>query len=118
MAIRVIGEVTKEKLEICRKANKIVEEELRKNKIYDKFWQAFAILCNDKATGIKGDERSYGYIVIIRIVESEEAMTTNYARVSFDVLDRISKRITNKIKNVTWVTYAISDKPPATIEAQ
>lgn len=118
LAVRIIGEITEEKLEICRKANKIVEEELIKADLYDKVWQAFAIVGDDKATGIKGDERSYGYIVTVRIVDSTDAMTASWSRVPYDLLDSISKRITSEIQNVTWVTYAIVDKPPATIEPQ
>jgi GMP synthase (glutamine-hydrolysing) len=118
LAVRIIGEVTEEKLEICRKANKIVEEELVKAKLYDKVWQAFAIVGDDRATGIKGDERSYGYIVTVRIVDSIDAMTASWSRVPYELLDSISKRITNEIPNVTWVTYAIVDKPPSTIEPQ
>ncbi|MBO3801118.1 MAG: glutamine-hydrolyzing GMP synthase [Thermoproteota archaeon] len=118
LAVRIIGEVTEEKLEICRKANKIVEEELIKANLYDKVWQAFAIVGDDKATGVKGDERSYGYIVTVRIVESVDAMTASWSRVPYDLLDSISKRITNEISNVTWITYAIVDKPPSTIEPQ
>jgi GMP synthase (glutamine-hydrolysing) len=118
LAVRIIDEITEEKLEICRKANKIVEEELLKNGIYEKVWQAFAIVGDDRATGIKGDERSYGYIVTVRIVESVDAMTATWSRIPYGILDSIAKRITNEIPKVTWITYAIVDKPPATIEPQ
>ncbi|MHC1635130.1 MAG: glutamine-hydrolyzing GMP synthase [Candidatus Methanospirareceae archaeon] len=116
LAARIIGEVTEEKLRICREASHIVEEELRKSGWYDKVWQAFAIVGDDVATGVLGDARSVGRIVTIRVVESEEAMTADFVKLPYDILEKISKRITNEIEGVTWVTYAISSKPPSTIE--
>lgn len=118
LAVRVIGEVTEEKLRICREASSIVEEELQKHKLYDKVWQAFAVVGDDKAVGVLGDTRSYGYIVSVRIVQSTDAMTADWVRVPYKVLEGISNRITNEIPNVTWVTYVVSSKPPATIEPQ
>ncbi|MGH9934574.1 MAG: glutamine-hydrolyzing GMP synthase [Nitrososphaerales archaeon] len=118
LAVRIVGEVTKEKVEICRKASKIVEDELVKANMYDKVWQAFAMLGDDKAVGVLGDERVYGNIVTIRIIESVDAMTADWARIPYDLLEKISNRITNEIEGVTWVTYAVSSKPPATIEPQ
>jgi len=116
LAVRIIGEVTAEKLSICRRASAIIEDELRKAKLYDKVWQAFAIVGDDKAVGVLGDERRYGYIVTIRVVESLDGMTADWAHLPSELLERISSRITNEIPNVTWVTYAISSKPPSTIE--
>ncbi len=116
LAARVIGEVTEEKLKICREASDIVEAELKNNGWYDKVWQAFAIVGDDVATGVLGDARSLGRIVTIRVVESKEAMTADFVKLPYEVLESISKRITNEVKGVTWVTYAISSKPPATIE--
>lgn len=116
LAARIIGEVTPAKLRICRDASAIVEEELRTSGFYDQTWQAFAMVGDDLATGVLGDERSLGHIVIIRAVESVEAMTADFARLPYDVLERISNRITNEINGVTWVAYAISSKPPSTIE--
>ncbi len=116
LAARIIGEVTPDKLRICRDAGAIVEEELKNSGLYDKTWQAFAMVGDDLATGVLGDERSLGHIVVIRAVESVEAMTADFARLPYDLLERISNRITNEISGVTWVTYAISSKPPSTIE--
>jgi len=118
LAVRIIGEVTEEKLRICKKASRIVEEELIKAGLYDKVWQAFAIVGDDKAVGVLGDGRVYGNIVSIRIVESMDAMTADWVRLPYDILAKISNRITNEVEGVTWVTYVISSKPPATIEPQ
>lgn len=118
LAVRVIGEVTNEKLRIVKRASAIVENVLLEEKIYHKVWQAFAIVGNDKAVGILGDERVYGHIVTIRIVESIDAMTADWAKIPHKVLEKISTKITNEIENVTLVTYAISSKPPSTIEPQ
>ncbi len=116
LAARVIGEVTDEKLRICREASHIVEDELRRNGWYHKVWQAFAMVGDDLATGVMGDARMLGRIVTVRIVESREAMTADFVKLPYDVLEKISRRITNEVKGVTWVTYAISSKPPSTIE--
>lgn len=118
LAVRIIGEVTEEKLRICREASSIVEEELKRHNLYDKVWQAFAIVGDDKAVGVLGDARSYGYIVSVRVVQSTDAMTADWVRLPYKVLERISNRITNEVPGVTWVTYVISSKPPATIEPQ
>jgi GMP synthase (glutamine-hydrolysing) len=118
LAVRIIGEVTEEKLRICREASSIVEEELQKHNLYDKVWQAFAIVGDDKAVGVLGDARCYGYIVSVRVVQSIDAMTADWVKLPYKVLERISSRITNEVSGVTWVTYAISSKPPATIEPQ
>ncbi|MFZ8838946.1 MAG: glutamine-hydrolyzing GMP synthase [Pyrobaculum sp.] len=116
LAVRIIGPFTREKLEIVRKATKIVEEELERVGLLRKVWQAFATVGDDKWVGVKGDKRSVGYIVAVRIVESEDAMTADWARLPYDVLERISARITSEIPQVTMVTYAITTKPPSTIE--
>ena len=118
LAVRVIGEVTSEKVRISKHASKIVEEELMSAGFYDKVWQAYAAVGNDKAVGVLGDERIYGYIVIIRVVDSADAMTANWTRLPYDLIGRISNRITNEVDGVAWVTYAVSSKPPATIEPQ
>jgi GMP synthase (glutamine-hydrolysing) len=118
LAVRVVGEVTEEKLRICREASAIIEEELKRAKLYDKVWQAFAFVGDDKAVGVLGDERKYGYIVTVRIVESVDAMTADWVKLPYSLLERISNRITNEVEGVTLVTYAISSKPPATIEPQ
>ncbi len=118
LAVRVIGEVTSEKLNICRKAGKIVEEELIAAGIYSDVWQAFAVVGDDRAVGVVGDKRRYGRIVTIRAVSSVDAMTADWVRLPYEVMGRMSGRITNEVDGVTMVTYAISSKPPATIEPQ
>ena len=116
LAVRIIGEVTEEKLEICREANAIVEEELRRSGLYDKVWQGFAVVCSDKWVGVMGDERVEGYIVIVRIVESVDGMTADWHKIDHEILERISNRITREIPKVTMVAYAATSKPPSTIE--
>ncbi len=118
LAVRIIGKFTPEKLTICRESSSIVEEELKKSNIHDTVWQAFAMVGDDKAVGVLGDGRKMGYIVTVRIVESTDAMTADWVKIPYDVLDNISTRITNEVDNVSWVTYAISSKPPSTIEPQ
>ena len=118
LAVRIIGEVTKNKLEITRVASKIVEEELQNADLYDKVWQAYAAVGDDKAVGVVGDERKYGNIVMIRVVDSIDAMTADWTRLPNELLEKISNRITNEIDDVTWVSYVVSSKPPATIEPQ
>lgn len=116
LAVRIIGEVNEEKLKICREASAIVEEELLKSGVYEKVWQAFAVVGDDKWVGVMGDERLEGYIVTIRIVESIDGMTADWYRIDYNIIDRISRRITNEVPKVTIVTYAVSSKPPSTIE--
>jgi GMP synthase (glutamine-hydrolysing) len=118
LAVRIIGEVTKKKLEIIRIASKIVEEELQNADLYDKVWQAYAAVGDDKAVGVVGDERKYGNIVMIRVVDSVDAMTADWSRLPNELVEKISNRITNEIGEVTWVSYVVSSKPPATIEPQ
>ncbi len=118
LAVRIIGEVTPKKLEISKTSSKIIEEELVAAGLYDKVWQAYAAVGDDKAVGVVGDERKYGNIVMIRVVDSIDAMTADWTRLPHEILEKISNRITNEIEDVTWVTYAISSKPPATIEPQ
>ena len=116
LAARIIGEVNAEKLRICRAASAIVEEELRKSGWYERVWQAFAVVGDDMATGVLGDARKDGRIVIVRVVSSEEAMTADFVRLPYEILEKMSRRITNEVEGVTWVAYAISSKPPSTIE--
>ncbi len=118
LAVRIIGEVTDSKLKIAKIASKIVEEELEKAELYDKVWQAYAAVGDDKAVGVVGDERKYGNVVMIRVVDSIDAMTADWTRLPHGLLEKISNRITNEVENVTWVTYVVSSKPPATIEPQ
>jgi len=116
LAIRIIGEVTKEKLEILRNADWIVMNEIKKAKLYRQLWQSFAILTDVKSVGVMGDYRTYGYLVAIRAVTSEDAMTADWSRLPYDVLARISNRIVNEVPEVNRVVYDITSKPPSTIE--
>jgi len=115
-AIRILGEVTKERLEILRNADHIFREELKKSGYYDKIWQALAALIPVKAVGVKGDARTYEYIISLRAVTSKDAMTADWAKLPYSLLEKISSRILNEVKGVNRVLYDISQKPPATIE--
>lgn len=118
LAVRVVGEVTPDKLRICRDASEIVEQTLQKEEMYGRVWQAFAYVGDDMVTGVLGDERKVGHQVTVKIVESVDAMTADWSRVDLGVLEKISNRITNEVEGVVAVSYAISSKPPATIEPQ
>jgi len=116
LAIRIIGEVTRERLEILREADAILLEEIRRAGLYRELWQCFAVLPGIRSVGVQGDERTYAYPIVIRAVTSEDAMTADWARLPYDVLEAISSRIINEIPHVNRVALDISSKPPATIE--
>jgi len=116
LAIRTIGEVTREKLKVLRAADWIVMNEIKKAKMYRQLWQSFAILTDVKSVGVMGDYRTYGYLIAIRAVTSNDAMTADWARLPYDLLARISNRIVNEVPNVNRVVYDITSKPPSTIE--
>ncbi|MCL5046481.1 MAG: glutamine-hydrolyzing GMP synthase [Actinobacteria bacterium] len=116
LAIRVIGEVTRERLEILREADAVVTEEIRKAGLYRELWQSFAVLTSMKSVGVMGDERTYAYTVILRAVTSEDGMTADWARLPYEVLESIAGRIINEVGHVNRVAYDITSKPPGTIE--
>jgi GMP synthase (glutamine-hydrolysing) len=116
LAIRIIGDVTRERLRILREADAILLEEVRRAGLYRELWQCFAVLPAIRSVGVQGDERTYGYPVVIRAVTSEDAMTADWARLPYDLLETISSRMTNEIPAVNRVALDLSSKPPATIE--
>ncbi|MDD5486039.1 MAG: glutamine-hydrolyzing GMP synthase, partial [Dehalococcoidales bacterium] len=116
LSIRIIGEVTRDKLEILRNADWIVMNEIKKAKLYGDLWQTFAILTDVKSVGVMGDSRTYGYLVALRAVTSIDAMTADWARLPYDLLATISNRIVNEVEGVNRVVYDITSKPPGTIE--
>lgn len=116
IAIRVIGEVTRERCKILRKADTIVLEEIKKAGLYTELWQAFAVLLPVKSVGVMGDERTYENVIAVRAVKSLDGMTADWARIPYDVMGNISNRIINEVRGVNRVVYDISSKPPSTIE--
>src|SRR3990170_3033278 len=116
LAIRIIGEVTRDRLETLRAAGWVVVNEIKKAKFYRQLWQSFAILTPIRSVGVMGDFRTYGNVIAIRAVTSEDAMTADWARLPYDLLARISNRIINEVPGVNRVVYDISSKPPGTIE--
>ena len=116
LAIRVMGAVTREKLETLRAADWVVMDEIKANELYGDLWQSFAVLTDTMSVGVVGDFRSYGYVVAVRAVTSDEAMTADWARLPHEALARISNRIVNEVPSVSRVVYDITSKPPGTIE--
>jgi GMP synthase (glutamine-hydrolysing) len=116
LAIRIIGEVTRERLEILREADSILQEEIRRAGLYRELWQSFAVLPAIRSVGVQGDERTYGYPVVVRAVTSDDAMTADWARLPYDLLETISSRIVNEVPAVNRVVLDITSKPPSTIE--
>ena len=116
LAVRVLGEVTREHLSTLRDADAVVREEIRKAGLYEKTWQAFAVLLPVRSVGVMGDGRTYGLTIAVRVVDSDDAMTADWSRLPAEVLERISTRIVNEVTGVTRVVYDITSKPPGTIE--
>jgi GMP synthase (glutamine-hydrolysing) len=116
LAIRIIGEVTGEKLEILRAADWVLMNEIKKANMYNQLWQSFAVLTDVRSVGVMGDFRTYGYLLAIRAVTSEDAMTADWARLPYDLLARISNRVVNEVPGVNRVVFDITSKPPSTIE--
>ena len=116
LAIRVIGEVTQERLDVLRRCDWIVIDEIKASNLYHEVWQAFAVLSGSRAVGVMGDYRTYGQVCAVRVVSSDDAMTADWVRLPYDVLARISTRIVNEVPGVNRVVYDITSKPPGTIE--
>ena len=116
LAIRIIGEVNKERLGILRAADEIVLEEMKRTPIWDHVWQSFAVLLPVKTVGVMGDERTYDNVAALRVVGSQDGMTADWVRLPHRVLEHISSRIINEVRCVNRVVYDISSKPPSTIE--
>ena len=116
LGIRVLGEVTEDKLKIVRDSDFILREEIKKAGLERDVWQYFTALPNIKSVGVMGDERTYDYTVVVRAVTSIDGMTSDWARIPFEVLEKISVRIVNEVAHVNRVVYDITSKPPATIE--
>ncbi len=116
LAIRILGEVTKERLEILRNADYIVRQEINRQGMYSHFWQAFAVLLPVRSVGVMGDQRTYAYPIVLRFVSSEDGMTADWSRVPYDFLELVSNRIVNEVAGVNRVVYDVTSKPPGTIE--
>jgi len=111
-----LGEVTADHLKLLREADAIVREEIKRAGLYGKIWQAFAVLLPVRSVGVMGDGRTYGLTVAVRVVESDDAMTADWARLPGEVLEKMSLRIVNEVRGITRVVYDITSKPPGTIE--
>jgi GMP synthase (glutamine-hydrolysing) len=116
LAIRIIGEITRERLEILREADYVIVDEIRKAGLYRQLWQAFAVLPVVRSVGVMGDHRTYAYPIVLRAVTSEDAMTADWARLPWEVLEKISNRLINEVQGVNRLVYDVTSKPPGTIE--
>ena len=116
LGIRIIGEVNEEAIKLVQDSDAILREEIAKHGLDKEIWQYFTVLPNVKVVGVKGDQRSYENVIVIRAVSSVDGMTADYAKIPYEVLDKISNRITNEVKGINRVVYDITSKPPGTIE--
>jgi GMP synthase (glutamine-hydrolysing) len=116
LAVRIVGEVTADRLDLVRRADVIVQDEIRRHGWYERLWQSFAVLLPVRSVGVMGDERTYDATAVIRAVESQDGMTADWARLPHDLLSVISSRIVNEVRGINRVVFDISSKPPSTIE--
>ena len=116
LGVRIVGEVTPEKVALLQDADAIVREEIRAAGLEREIWQAFAVLLDIRSVGVMGDERTYAHPIVIRAVTSDDAMTADWARLPYDLLERMANRIINEVRGVNRVAYDITSKPPGTIE--
>jgi GMP synthase (glutamine-hydrolysing) len=116
LAVRIIGEITPERVKILQDADHVVIEEIKRAGLYREIWQSFAVLPAVRTVGVMGDDRTYAYPLIVRAVTSDDAMTADWARIPYDVLERIASRVINEVPGINRVAYDITSKPPGTIE--
>jgi GMP synthase (glutamine-hydrolysing) len=116
LAVRILGEVTAERLAILRNADRIVVEEMKRTAWYYKVWQSFAVLLPVRSVGVMGDERTYDYTIAVRVVESQDGMTADWVKLPYALLERLSTRVINEVKGVNRCVFDITSKPPGTIE--
>ena len=116
LAVRCLGEITKERLDVLREADAIFREELKRADLYSGIWQAFCVLLPVRSVGVMGDSRTYNEVIALRAIHSQDAMTAEWARIDYDVLDRVAKRICNEVRGINRVVMDVTSKPPATIE--
>jgi len=116
LGVRIIGEVTRERVAVLQEADAIVREEIALAGLEREIWQAFAVLPDIRSVGVMGDERTYGHPIIIRAVTSDDAMTADWARLPYDLLEKMSQRIINEVPGINRVAYDVTSKPPGTIE--
>jgi GMP synthase (glutamine-hydrolysing) len=116
LAVRIVGEVTRDRLTLLRAADEIIHQEIGRAGLMKEIWQSFAVLPAVRSVGVMGDERTYGHPIVLRAVTSEDAMTADWARLPYELLERISNRIVNEVPGINRVVYDITSKPPGTIE--